>query len=111
MEKSLKLEFCPETYMVMSTVIFTVKNFYLLAEINDHIDQLVAAGLVKFWHDKMLYGKYVKRHKTKEPKVLSFDHLLGCFQLWGAGCLMSLVVFLMEVALSKWKKRYRRSKF
>ena len=109
-DTSLDLKFCREVFLIMPSVIFTRKNFFLLQAINDHIDNLLSSGLIKFWHDKHLYGYRKRMVSEKDPKVLNFEHLSGCFQLLGGGCLISLVVFLMEFVVIKWQDRKLRGK-
>lgn len=87
----------------MPSVILTRKNFFLLQAINDNIENLISSGLIKFWHDKHLYGYRKRIVSQKDPKVLNFEHLSGCFQLLIGGCLIGLVVFFGECVLMKWK--------
>ncbi|KAL7017007.1 hypothetical protein ACKWTF_010225 [Chironomus riparius] len=110
LDTALNLQFCREVFLIMPSVILTRKNFYLLQAINDHIDSLTSSGLIKFWHDKQLYGYRKRNVSEKDPKILNFEHLSGCFQLLGGGCLISLVVFLMEFVLMKWKRRMNGGK-
>jgi len=90
--------------MTIPIVIYTKKNFYLLQAMNDKIESLIAAGLIEYWHS-LSYNKELLTKHSIPPKVLTFDHLSGCFYIWICGCLVSLLTLVFELMISKIKRR------
>jgi hypothetical protein len=97
---SKKLHICKQTFMTISSTIYTQKDYFLIDELNLKIKTLNAAGLIQYWHDN--YSVTKRLSKEKYPKVIEMRHLFGCFQLWCMGLGLSFIVFSYEV-LSKRK--------
>lgn len=100
---------CRENFMTIPIVIYTRKNFYLLNAINVKIEQLKAAGLIEYWYS-LAFTKELKRHKKNPPKVFTFRHLSGCFQIWIGGCVISFCVFFVELIAEKLKWNVQKVK-
>ena len=90
--------------MTMSVVIYLKKNSYLVNAINDKIGSLRAAGLIDYWYSLSFTNNLNRKH-AKPRKVLSWDHLSGCFEIWAGGCLISSLTFVTEFIVKKFKMR------
>lgn len=102
---------CREHYMTMPVVIYMKKNSYLVKAVNEKIGTLRAAGLIDYWYTLSFRSDFNK-HQAKPRKVLSWNHLSGCFEIWGCGCLLSLLAFIGELSVIRWKKfRSKRRNF
>jgi hypothetical protein len=95
---------CNEIFVTIPTVIYTIKNFYLLNEIDKKIEMMKAAGLVEKWHFDNIDKSFMKLKKSNERKVLTMQHLLGSFHLLCFGYFISLIVFIGECFKSSFKK-------
>jgi hypothetical protein len=98
---SYKQTICKEVFMVMPVVMYARKQFFLLPEINEQIKLLNANGLIRYWHDSSVDRRKLMTSETAHPKVLKFHSMIGCFQILIFGCLVSLVVFIIEVCHGK----------
>jgi hypothetical protein len=78
-------------------VIYTKKNFFLLDAMNEKIEQLKAAGLIEFWLFQEIDKNIINVKEAVQPKVLSLQHLSGCFQILLFGLVFSAVVFMIEL--------------
>ena len=74
---------------------------------NENIEYLKAAGLIEYWYS-LAFSKQFSKQMSDPPKVLSLDHLSGCFQIWMIGCLVSFLVFTYELIINKYKNRLSR---
>lgn len=89
---------CKETFASTPTVIYTVKDFWLLEEINEKIELFKAAGFMEFW-----YYQFIDRKKTSiessqnNPKILSLLHFQGCFAILLSGFAVSILAFVLEI--------------
>lgn len=90
-----------EIFVTIPIVLYTQKDFYLLNAINTQIMNLKAAGFIDFWHKQDIDKRKSNVKKSKQPKVLTMNQLLGCFQLMFGGCVMSFIVFLTELVSLK----------
>lgn len=99
-----KIQFGKENFLVLSTVVFTTKNFFLLDAINDCINELISGGLIKFWHENVLQQWKENKVEDKDPHVMTLDHLFGLFELWAGGCMFSIIVMIFEVLWIKFDK-------
>ena len=100
---------CREQIMTMPVVIYMKKNSYLVNEVNDKIGTLRAAGLIDYWY-KLSFTDNFNKNQGKPRKVLSWNHLSGCFEIWGCGCLLSCLAFIVEFIVLRWTKRRSRRK-
>ena len=99
------LQVCREPILTIPIVIYTRKHFYLLHAMNDKIESLKGAGLIEYWYSIQLTNEFTRDDGS--PKILTLDHLSGCFQIWVGGCLFSFVVFTSELMVYKWKIRVK----
>ena len=103
------VQICREQIMTMPVVIYMKKNSYLVNEVNDKIGTLRAAGLIDYWY-KLSFTDNFNKNQGKPRKVLSWNHLSGCFEIWGCGCLLSCLAFIVEFIVLRWTKRRSRRK-
>jgi hypothetical protein len=83
---------CKEVFVTVPEVIYAKKDFFLITEINEKLNQLVSSGLIKFWTFRS-----TKTKKPKPPrKVLSLSQLQGSFGILIAGAVFSSISFLCE---------------
>jgi hypothetical protein len=90
-----KFRVCREVFVSVPVVIYTKKDFYLLDVINEKIEDLKASGLIEYWL-LIAMNRKVKEKDLNEPKVLSIQRLIGCFQILLFGYFLSLFVFIVE---------------
>jgi hypothetical protein len=95
-DKKQSLRICKEMFSSVSVVIYGRKNFWFFDAINEKIEHLKSAGLIKFWHFKYIKESHKERHEFQEPKVLKLKHFQGSFVLLLCGFAMSLVAFIIE---------------
>lgn len=88
--------YAPEIIMTYNIVIYMHKQTCLATQFNSMIMNLMNGGLVHNWATKFIDLKYLKRNPTSKAKSLNFQQLSGAFQLFAAGLLLSLFVFLYE---------------
>ncbi|KAL7017002.1 hypothetical protein ACKWTF_010220 [Chironomus riparius] len=100
---------CREQIMTMPVVIYMKKNSYLVNAVNDKIGTLRAAGLIDYWYTLSFTDNFHK-NQVKPRKVLTWNHLSGCFEIWGCGCLLSCVALLGEFIVLRWTKKKSRWK-
>ena len=105
-EYNFKFKFCKERVMGIPIVIYFKKNYFLIPEINNVIRNLNSAGLVEKWHYNYIDKQYLKEDDVSTgPKVITFEHLIGCFQLWACGCVIGVICFLGEIFYHRFSKR------
>lgn len=91
---------CKEPLLTIPAVFHVKKNFYLVEEINESIKQMQAAGLIEYWISRYFdKGLVSADKKRKDPKVLSFNDLLGCFQILIIGYFASFIALLFELLI------------
>lgn len=88
---------CKEAFASVSMVIYSQKNFVLLDEFNEKIELFKSAGLIDFWCSQQIDRILMKVEVSNQPKVLTFEHVKGCFWILMMGSLISFVVFLVEL--------------
>lgn len=96
-----KQTICKEVLAHYPVVIYTRKDFFLMAALNEKIGIFKAAGLVEFWHFQNYDGRELTFQEPNSPKRLTTDHLMGCFQTLMFGCAVSLIIFLLELFVRK----------
>lgn len=108
-EYNFTFMFCQERVVGISIVMYFKKNFYLIPPINLVLRRLVSAGIVEHLHRKYLdKNLYSAKRRATEPKVLRLEHMLGCFQIWAAGCFISFIFFCTEFAFYLVKQKLNR---
>jgi hypothetical protein len=99
-----QFQICREPFMLVSIVIYTKRNFYLLQAINEKIENLKATGLIDYWYS-LSFSKEFSNEKSNTPKVLTFGHLSGCFYIWICGCFVSFLTFVLELTIDRFKNK------
>lgn len=94
LDKSSRYIICKEIFKMIPLVIYSSKNFFLLDAINQKIEVLKASGLIEFWHFQDVDRRNLKT--SEGPKVLTFNHLLGIFEILSYGYAFSFSVFMLE---------------
>lgn len=87
---------CKQIFVTLASTIYTSKYFYLLGAINDKFYAFKAAGLVEYWNAKVVDKNSIKTTDSKQPQVITMEHLLGCFQTWLAGMIIGAFIFILE---------------
>lgn len=95
-ENNSKFKICKQVFMTIPMVMYSLQNFYLLDAMNDKIEVLKSAGLVDFWLSRDIYKNISRAREVIYPKVLSFLHLRGIFDILLIGFAISLIVFMFE---------------
>lgn len=93
-------QICQEPLMMISEVIYTRKDFYLLDEINNGIEDVKNSGLYDYWEEKSL-KKSKARVNQKVSKILNLEHLKGTFGILLVGYLTGLASFIAEKIVMK----------
>lgn len=83
--------------MLVPSVIYAVKNFYLIDELNHHISNLKSAGLIEYWHSRIFDDSILMGKRSETPKILKFQHFIGAFQFWLVGMAVSTTAFVHEI--------------
>lgn len=99
----LRKKYCKEVFMTMPEVIYMKKDFYLLDELNEKIELMKAAGLIKFWSFRDIDKNKLNAKETTQPKILTLNHFNGCFWILTVGAVISLVIFLLEICTLNFK--------
>lgn len=90
---------CQQIFMTVSVVILTKKDFYLLDAVNDKIELFKAAGLIDHFHWRDVDKGLLSEKLQSYPKALALHHLMGCFHILWFGCLISFIIFVVELLL------------
>lgn len=88
-------KFLKENLVTIPVVFYTKKDFPLLRVFNEKIEQMRAAGLVTYWHQKSL-NLHLEKEAQESPKQLNIQQLSGCFEVLCIGYLISISVFILE---------------
>lgn len=91
-----RFKFCKETLITIPIVIYTRKNFFLIDALNEHFENFKAAGLLSKWFKEDIDQDLLDEKIADVPKVFAIRDLLGCFQVWCFGLLISIAVFVVE---------------
>jgi hypothetical protein len=86
--------------MSVSVVFFARKNFFLLDAINKKIEIFQAAGLIEFWHLKVIDKRLMKIQPSKAPTKLTIEQLSGSFFLLISGLIVALIAFAVEFLMN-----------
>jgi len=90
--------FCRETLIPSFVTAYMPKNFYLLSEINDLVEEMKSNGLLSRF--VMKYTKWRQKNVRQSrdgPSKLTIENLTGAFQLLQYTLSLSFVVFLIEI--------------
>lgn len=101
---NLRKTICKEVFLTVPEVIFTIKDFFLLDELNKKIQMLEASGLIEFWGYKYIDKKHLNLKQSNEPKVLTMNNFKGCFGVLMFGAATSFVSFVFESFAFKFQR-------
>lgn len=88
-----KYEISKEVFVHTPVVMYFQKGSFLTPTFNAKLHQLMNGGLIEYWHNE-----YPRKGRKKIVllKTLTMSHLLGIFQIWGLGCLLATMAFMVE---------------
>ncbi|CAO1407675.1 unnamed protein product [Diamesa serratosioi] len=87
------LNACKEYVINPPLVFYFTKNFYLVETFSLLTKSLKEAGVIDIWYSKYVETKFLDFKKPKQgPQKLSFNHLLGGFQMYLFGILISTLL-------------------
>jgi hypothetical protein len=104
--KNFTYKVLKEKIINVPTVFYLKKGSYLTEIINEKINIFKSTGLIDYWIKKYLDPKYFKvKEGEKGPTKLVFKELLGTFQLYSVGIVLSTLAFIYEMIKfrSNWK--------
>lgn len=81
---------------------YTMRGYPLLEQINSNVIMFLENGLFYKWVRDTESRPYVK--SSNEHEKLGITHLKGIFGLWLTGLLLSILVFIIEILISKKNK-------
>ena len=102
------LQICREPYITIPTVIYTKKDFYFLQALNEKIEELKGTGLIEYWFSMQFVKEFGRDDDS--PKILTLNHLSGCFLILAGGCFISFIAFILELIIFKLKKRSNKAR-
>jgi hypothetical protein len=95
-----------ERVMSIPSAIFTPKNYFLIPAMNDKIHKLKSGGLIDHWHSMEIDKRFENVQSSGHgPSALGPRHFIGCFQMLGVSYFVSLLAFITEIFLWRWKKK------
>lgn len=104
--KQYTFKICKETLMTNHLIIYFRKNFYLVDEMNERINNWKDFGITNHMIGRYADEKFRKVDGGVDgPSMLTVDHFIGMFQLWTFGLFVALVLFIGEIIAHKVKKR------
>lgn len=78
------------------------KNILEKVNFDDIIQRLHEFGIINFWHSQMIKNKNTDMGlDDEEITPLGISHISSSFLILFGGCLMALLIFLMECHVSK----------
>jgi hypothetical protein len=105
-EYNFTFNFCKERLSGISIVLYFRKNFFIIPSINTVIRNLVSAGIVEHIHKRFLDENLLSAQRpVTRPKVLTLEHMKGCFQLWTCGCFVACVCLAIEKCFAARRKK------
>lgn len=97
--------------MTNHVVFYFRKGFYIVDEINEKIGAFKTSGIIQFYISKYADEKFRKIDPTSNgPSELRVENFVGIFQVLGFGLLVSLVIFIGELAMHKFKGRQEENR-
>lgn len=96
----MRYKICKDVFLTIPVVIYAKKNYFLIDALNEKIDILRATGLIDFWNFQDVDKGLLNIKESKNPKVLTVQHLIGCFHILVIGCVGSFFVFILELSVS-----------
>lgn len=106
---NLRYKICKDVFLTIPVVIYAKKNFYLLDALNEKIDLMKAAGLIEFWSYQDVDKGFLNIKDSRQPKVLTTRHFIGCFHILVFGYIASFLIFVLEISISSInRKNFRK---
>lgn len=98
---------CKQPLMSIPVVIYTVKDFFLLDEMNEWIEVLKSAGLIQYWSNQDIDMKYLKVREESSLKPLNLEQLQGSFELLLSGYVLGFISLSSEYLLLILRIKYK----
>lgn len=95
-----------ERVMSISSAIFASKNFFLIPALDNKIKNLKSGGFIDNWHFMEIDKRFESAIDRNGPKALGIRHFIGIFQMLALSYLISAFVFVNELFLWRFKKKY-----
>lgn len=96
MKSKTKIETTHDKVRIASPVFYFQKTSILTAMFNQKIEICQESGLILHWHAEYSQ-KQKKKNKNKSPKKLEIVNILAMIQISAVLCLVSFIVFIMEL--------------
>jgi len=82
-------------------VYYYPKNFHLIHVLDEKLELLKSAGIISMWMDHYVDKSYVNiKTPSTGPRIININQLLGSFEVWTIGMIISIVIFLIEMLSS-----------
>lgn len=94
----------PEVIFTDNIGIYLSKNTCLKKRFDHYINRVSAAGLVEHWTSQYIDRSFLKRREKSSAKTLKLAQLIGEFELFLAGVIVSFIAFLFEYFLKQRKE-------
>ncbi|CRK97644.1 CLUMA_CG011029, isoform A [Clunio marinus] len=109
----LNMKSFPEKYYHHSKQIFYVFNLCIYLhrqscfteEINQHLLKFASNGLIDVWASQFIDKKCLTEKVSTLPTQLTNEKLLATYEILFVGFLMSFIIFIAEMSISKISKR------
>lgn len=109
--RNFTLKTCKQELMMANLVFYFQKDFFLKSSIDRLINELSTAGIITHWIDSFIDSKFLNWKKIKVgPNKLQMHHLNGIFHVGFIGLGIAIVVFVIELSMTKFKKMVERRK-
>lgn len=95
---------CKQKFKTLQVVILMKKESFVIGALNIYIELLKSAGLIEYWHSKILDLKYRDISNSKRPHVLTLQQLSGSFNLLICGHLIAILSFIINFAVRHFSK-------
>ncbi|CRK92117.1 CLUMA_CG005842, isoform A [Clunio marinus] len=95
--KEFSYRICKEKFLSNPMVFYFQKDFYLVNEFNDKMNDLKENGLINLWISKYVDKRFTNQKETLVGALpLNVHHLLAIFELWIGGLVISFIIFILE---------------
>lgn len=82
-------------------VYYYPKNFHLIHVLDEKLELMKSAGIVSMWMNHYVDKSYVNiKTPSTGPRIININQLLGSFEVWTIGMIISIVIFLIEMLSS-----------
>ncbi|XP_059223293.1 uncharacterized protein LOC131997048 [Stomoxys calcitrans] len=95
----------PEKIFTQHLTIYFTKHTFLIDRFNEVLQNLRAMGLIDFWASNSVDRTYVEVPTEKQVFLpLTMGNLEGIFVTYLVLTALALVIFFVEIVISKWRK-------